>query len=496
MATAAYLEGLAKPVRLDSAFGDGGLDAQTRGVESVLGISTTASQAVERGASSRALLEPYAPVEVTFDTPVLETASNGSTREVISAGEHRLTAREAAQVAAGPGGRRERAGPPAPPAGGVDGAARSRRLGAAAVDHDSDVGGHARLTLPRPTSPASSRAVTSGPVGVHTLRVEPSFDPSAPSGPELLQADVGYLRLLVATVMPGAVSPSNGNISFRIVNPLGDVDAAYQAVARLAAVQANVVLVTDVPGPAPEHTTIVYQSPAGETQAAAFAPVLGAATPTASAERIDGVDATVTLGQDFPAFLDSQAAKSAATTTAAFHDRRDEHVDGRRSTSTTTKRTTLHDDQEGQRLSIRHDDSDHATDTAGTGPDPVRSWALLAARTADDKQGRGTVILEVGSVLAITDYFVVTSGRNARQVRTIAEEVERAIKEAGGPGPLRVEGLSDLTWVLLDYGDVVVHVFDEETRRFYDIERLYRDVPVIEWAETDRHSADQAGVGR
>ena len=146
-------------------------------------------------------------------------------------------------------------------------------------------------------------------------------------------------------------------------------------------------------------------------------------------------------------------------------------------------------------MSIRHDDSDHTDDTAG-GPDPVRSWAVLAARTADDKQGRGTVILEVGSVLAITDYFVVTSGRNARQVRTIAEEVERAIKEAGGPGPLRVEGLSDLTWVLLDYGDVVVHVFDEETRRFYDIERLYRDVPVIEWAETDRHGAGQAGVGR
>ena len=125
LATAAYLEGLAKPVRLDSAFGDGGLDAQTRGVESVLGISTTASQAVNEGQLT-ALLEPYAPVQVTFDTPVLETASNGSTREVIGAGEHRLTAREAAQVLAGPGRRGERTRAPAPPAGGVDGAARQR----------------------------------------------------------------------------------------------------------------------------------------------------------------------------------------------------------------------------------------------------------------------------------------------------------------------------------------------------------------------------------
>jgi ribosome-associated protein len=113
--------------------------------------------------------------------------------------------------------------------------------------------------------------------------------------------------------------------------------------------------------------------------------------------------------------------------------------------------------------------------------DRGREWALLAARTADEKQGVDTVVIDVGGVLAITDDFVITSGRNSRQVRTIAEEVERVIKEAGGPGPLRVEGLSDLTWVLLDYGDVVVHVFDEETRRFYDIERLYRDCPVVAW---------------
>ena len=144
-------------------------------------------------------------------------------------------------------------------------------------------------------------------------------------------------------------------------------------------------------------------------------------------------------------------------------------------------------------MSIRHDDT-HETDRS-TG-DPGHAWALVAARTADDKQGRGTVVLDVGSVLAITDYFVVTSGRNSRQVRTIAEEIERAIKETGGPGPLRVEGLSDLTWVLLDYGDLVVHVFDEETRRFYDIERLYRDVPVIDWGAVERHRADRAGVTR
>jgi len=83
-------------------------------------------------------------------------------------------------------------------------------------------------------------------------------------------------------------------------------------------------------------------------------------------------------------------------------------------------------------------------------------------------------------VMGITDFFVITSGSNSRQVRTIAEEVEKRLKDLGLRPP-RVEGRSDLTWVLIDYGDLVVHVFLEETRRFYDIERLYRDVPVIDW---------------
>jgi ribosome-associated protein len=112
--------------------------------------------------------------------------------------------------------------------------------------------------------------------------------------------------------------------------------------------------------------------------------------------------------------------------------------------------------------------------------DDVLEWAATAAAVADDKQGTDTLVLEVGAVLAITDFFVITSATNTRQVRTIADEIEKKLKEVG-VAPLRQEGRSDLTWVLLDYGDLVVHVFLEETRRFYDIERLYRDVPEIDW---------------
>jgi ribosome-associated protein len=112
--------------------------------------------------------------------------------------------------------------------------------------------------------------------------------------------------------------------------------------------------------------------------------------------------------------------------------------------------------------------------------DVVLDWANAAAAVADDKQGFDTTVLEVGAVMGITDFFVITSGSNSRQVRTIAEEIEKRLKDLGVGQP-RVEGRSDLTWVLIDYGDLVIHVFLEETRRFYDIERLYRDVPVIDW---------------
>ena len=121
--------------------------------------------------------------------------------------------------------------------------------------------------------------------------------------------------------------------------------------------------------------------------------------------------------------------------------------------------------------------------------DDVRELARVAARAAADKKGEDTVILEVGSVLAITDAFVITSASNERLVKTIAEEIEAKIKDAGGPAPIRIEGLNDAQWVLLDYGDFVVHVFLSETRRYYDLERLWADAPVVEWGDDSRKSA-------
>jgi len=118
-----------------------------------------------------------------------------------------------------------------------------------------------------------------------------------------------------------------------------------------------------------------------------------------------------------------------------------------------------------------------------TTAEQVRDWARIAARAASAKGGEETVILEVGGILAITDAFVITSGRNSRQVKTIAEEVEERLKVEGGISPLRVEGLGDAQWILLDYGDLVVHVFLDETREFYDLERLWSDAPRVAWED-------------
>jgi ribosome-associated protein len=117
----------------------------------------------------------------------------------------------------------------------------------------------------------------------------------------------------------------------------------------------------------------------------------------------------------------------------------------------------------------------------------TREGCAVAARAASAKLGRDTVVLGVEKLLAITDAFLVTSGANPRQVRTIRDEVERQLKLSGWEDPLSVEGLDDARWVLMDYGDFLVHVFLEETRRFYDLEHLWGDAP--RWAWDERSAA-------
>ncbi|HSO96750.1 MAG TPA: ribosome silencing factor [Acidimicrobiia bacterium] len=117
--------------------------------------------------------------------------------------------------------------------------------------------------------------------------------------------------------------------------------------------------------------------------------------------------------------------------------------------------------------------------------DPVTyRRAVAAAQAAVDKKGTDVALLEVGEIITIIDWFVLVSASNTRQVRTIVDEVERALLDLDGAVPSGSEGRDDATWVLLDYGDVVIHVFLDQTRAYYDLDRLWADAPRVDWDET------------
>jgi len=107
-----------------------------------------------------------------------------------------------------------------------------------------------------------------------------------------------------------------------------------------------------------------------------------------------------------------------------------------------------------------------------------RTLALAAADAAENKKASEVVILDVGDLLGITEFFVIVSTSNPRQLDTVLDEVQRVLK-ADGRAPLRREGTAADGWAVLDYGDVVVHVFTEEQRSYYDLERLWADAPRV-----------------
>jgi ribosome-associated protein len=106
--------------------------------------------------------------------------------------------------------------------------------------------------------------------------------------------------------------------------------------------------------------------------------------------------------------------------------------------------------------------------------EPPDEFVVAALRAADDKKALDLVLLDVSEVASFTEYFLIATGTNARQVQAISDEVVERLKK-GGRRPARVEGYRGAEWVLLDYGDFVFHVFEEKARRFYDLERLWRD---------------------
>lgn len=110
----------------------------------------------------------------------------------------------------------------------------------------------------------------------------------------------------------------------------------------------------------------------------------------------------------------------------------------------------------------------------------AKEMAILAAKALDDKKGKEIRVLEITELTSLADYFVICSGGSNTQINALCDNVEKLIAEQAGEKPLHREGYRGGTWVLLDYGCIAVHVFNDEAREFYSLERLWQDAKEID----------------
>ncbi len=136
-----------------------------------------------------------------------------------------------------------------------------------------------------------------------------------------------------------------------------------------------------------------------------------------------------------------------------------------------------------------------AADTAAA-PEPEppdeRVWAALHA--AGEKKALDLVVLDLRQVAQFTDFFLIASGTNVRQVQAIADAVVEDLRKKHQARPARVEGYNAAEWVLVDYGDFILHVFEDKARRFYDLERLWRDAARVPLTEENTNQADDSSL--
>lgn len=123
----------------------------------------------------------------------------------------------------------------------------------------------------------------------------------------------------------------------------------------------------------------------------------------------------------------------------------------------------------------------------------VENMTKLICDSISDKLGKDIAVLNIGKVSSLCDYFIIASGTSARQVKSIADSVEDSMKEVGIEARGK-EGRDTQSWILLDYGDVMVHIFDEENRGFYNLEKLWKDAPYVEIKELEAIDAEALKV--
>ncbi len=111
-----------------------------------------------------------------------------------------------------------------------------------------------------------------------------------------------------------------------------------------------------------------------------------------------------------------------------------------------------------------------------------KEMTKIALRALDDNKAMDVKVIDIHEVSVLADYFVIASGSNQNQVQAMVDNVEEMLTKAGYE-PKQIEGTRNSSWILMDYGDLIIHVFDEENRLFYDLERIWRDGKVLEMEE-------------
>lgn len=120
---------------------------------------------------------------------------------------------------------------------------------------------------------------------------------------------------------------------------------------------------------------------------------------------------------------------------------------------------------------------------ARTNPHRSLQLALAAAKTAEETRGQNVVVLDMREQTPIFDYFVIATGASRRQLRAISSEIDNVLEKELGDHRLSIAGYEESRWIVLDYGTVVVHIFDEEARAYYDLEGLWAGTKPVEWNE-------------
>ena len=113
--------------------------------------------------------------------------------------------------------------------------------------------------------------------------------------------------------------------------------------------------------------------------------------------------------------------------------------------------------------------------------------AIAAARTAEENRGRDIVVLDVRKLTRIFDYFVIATGTSRRQLHAMSEEIDHKLEDDLGDKRMGIEGYAESRWILLDYGTMVIHLFDDETRKYFALEELWAEAPRVEWQADSGH---------